>query len=664
MLSLLELSLTGGVFILAVVVVRALAMNRLPRQAFLLLWAVALARLLLPFSIPSPTSLYSAAGHLGEGFRRAGIVTAGGTDAAGAAAQEAVIPWMALLWAAGALACALCFLLPHLRGRREWNASLPVEDPFVTAWLAGHPIRRKVRVRCSDRVDSPLTYGLLRPVILLPKTLDRSDVSRLAFVLTHEMAHIRRFDALSKLLLAAAACLHWFNPLVWVMLVLANRDLELSCDAAVVRLYGAEARAPYARTLLELEARRSRFLPLCSAFNKNALEERIGAIMRSRKTSAAALAVALVLVVALTAVLATNAPRERPIASASGLTIRDNGVVTAYQEGVWDSSGELKPDPQTGHYYTKEQYEQVAALKTEGYESLSIAEFNRTLYAALNESEALSEAFGRVLMDLPETDPLAPFLVNTAQPSLNEYNARLNEVYSGRAEDPSFSGQLSRTETANVYGDTVEVGWTEAGYSFTYRILDLTDNSGGSELYWEQLLVAPHIDHPLSSRHLALVRRSANNNPYLDEAFSPSAFRPLSTLPELPGLDAADRALATDVLTVSHTVEPAAKPSPFRGRIWVLVDESVYSASESFVLFCQQTGFATLVGRTTGGDGIGAMDPVYLQLPNSGILIQYTVPFGLNPDGSSNEEMGTTPDLVSPAEEPPLITAFRAIGEA
>ena len=434
MLSLLELSLTGGVFILAVVVVRALAMNRLPRQAFLLLWAVALARLLLPFSIPSPTSLYSAAGHLGEGFRRAGIVTAGGTDAAGAAAQEAVIPWMALLWAAGALACALCFLLPHLRGRREWNASLPVEDPFVTAWLAGHPIRRKVRVRCSDRVDSPLTYGLLRPVILLPKTLDRSDVSRLAFVLTHEMAHIRRFDALSKLLLAAAACLHWFNPLVWVMLVLANRDLELSCDAAVVRLYGAEARAPYARTLLELEARRSRFLPLCSAFNKNALEERIGAIMRSRKTSAAALAVALVLVVALTAVLATNAPRERPIASASGLTIRDNGVVTAYQEGVWDSSGELKPDPQTGHYYTKEQYEQVAALKTEGYVPCNLKEVTRHI--------------------------------------LNEYNARLNEVYSGRAEDPSFSGQLSRTETANVYGDTVEVGWTEAGYSFTYRILD------------------------------------------------------------------------------------------------------------------------------------------------------------------------------------------------
>ena len=164
----------------------------------------------------------------------------------------------------------------------------------------------------------PLTYGLLRPVILLPKTLDRSDVSRLAFVLTHEMAHIRRFDALSKLLLAAAACLHWFNPLVWVMLVLANRDLELSCDAAVVRLYGRGGPCPLCPHPAGAGGQAVPASSPCAPLStKNALEERIGAIMRSRKTSAAALAVALVLVVALTAVLATNAPRERPIASAS-----------------------------------------------------------------------------------------------------------------------------------------------------------------------------------------------------------------------------------------------------------------------------------------------------------------------------------------------------------
>ena len=143
----------------------------------------------------------------------------------------------------------------------------------------------------------------------------------------------------------------------------------------------------------------------------------------------------------------------------------------------------------------------------------------------------------------------------------------------------------------------------------TDLIFDLTDNSGGSEAYWEELLVAPHIDR------------------------------------------------------VCHRVEPADQPSPFRGRIWVLVDESVYSASESFALFCQQTGFATLVGSATSGDGIGT-DPVFLQLPNSGILVQYTPVFGLNPDGSSNEELGTLPDLPSPPGEPPLITALRAISQA
>lgn len=194
----------------------------------------------------------------------------------------------------------------------------------------------------------------------------------------------------------------------------------------------------------------------------------------------------------------------------------------------------------------------------------------------------------------------------------------------------------------------------------TDLILDLTDNSGGAEAYWEQLLVAPNITQTCSNENIALVRRSENNAPYLDEVFSAEDFHPISELPQLPRLNETDRALATDFVYIGHTVEPDGAAQPFAGRIWVLVDESVYSASESFAMFCQQTGFATLVGRQTGGDGIG-IDPVYLQLPNSGILVQYTPLFGLNPDGSSNEEVGTTPDLVSPGQEPPLVTALRAI---
>lgn len=195
----------------------------------------------------------------------------------------------------------------------------------------------------------------------------------------------------------------------------------------------------------------------------------------------------------------------------------------------------------------------------------------------------------------------------------------------------------------------------------TDLVIDLTDNSGGSEVYWQQLLAAPLTDRPLSCTNYALLADSANNHPYIQEAFSPEELHPISELPALPRLERDGIQAATHFVESTLSVEPAAERAPFHGRIWVLVGPAVYSASESFAVFCQETGFATLVGSPTGGDGIGALDPIFLQLPNSGILVQFTMMFGLNPDGSSSEEAGTTPDILSPAGEPALVTALRAM---
>ena len=197
----------------------------------------------------------------------------------------------------------------------------------------------------------------------------------------------------------------------------------------------------------------------------------------------------------------------------------------------------------------------------------------------------------------------------------------------------------------------------------TDLIIDITGNSGGSEQYWQELLVAPLIDQPLSCMNYALLADSDNNRPYIDDAFAPEMLHPIADLPELPALNQEGLAAATHYVESPLSVEPAAERSPFHGRVWVLVGEQVYSASESFAVFCKETGFATLVGSQTGGDGIGALDPIFLQLPNSGLLVQFTMMFGLNADGSSSEEAGTTPDLLSPGTEPPLITALRAIRE-
>ena len=151
-----------------------------------------------------------------------------------------------------------------LRGgvrRRVW-ALLPGVPGVLPGGKRGYPPLAAVapaaahRRHPAGRISSPLTFGVLRPVILVPKKTDWTDETALRYVLEHEFVHIQRFDVLSKLLLIAAVCVHRFNPLVWVMYVLANRDLELSCDETVLRRFGGDVRAAYARVLIRMEAAR------------------------------------------------------------------------------------------------------------------------------------------------------------------------------------------------------------------------------------------------------------------------------------------------------------------------------------------------------------------------------------------------------------------------
>jgi C-terminal processing protease CtpA/Prc len=82
----------------------------------------------------------------------------------------------------------------------------------------------------------------------------------------------------------------------------------------------------------------------------------------------------------------------------------------------------------------------------------------------------------------------------------------------------------------------------------------------------------------------------------------------------------------------------------FGENIYLLVNSNVYSASEGFAMFCKATGFATLVGSNTGGDG-GMLTIRQFDLANTGLLISFSTTFSLNPDGSSNTEFGSIPDV-------------------
>ena len=340
-MSFLQMSLTGGVMIAVITLLRALAMNHVPKKTFLALWGAALVRLLVPFSLPSPLSVYSLLAR--ERAARLPEVAAAVTrlPAAIPAGQgnvqetAASFPVWSIVWIAGVLLCAAFFAVAYCKCRREFRMSLPVENDYTRRWLAEHPLRRRLAIRQSDRVSSPLTFGVLRPVILMPKAIDWTDERALAYVLEHEFVHIRRFDALSKLLLIAAACAHWFNPLVWAMYVLANRDLELSCDETVVRRFGG-ARASYARVLIGMEAEKSGFAPLCNHFSRTAIEERITAIMKTKKITFLSLLLAAALIAGTVTVFATS--EQQP----AGAVTEQNAAASGGAEAV-ESGEPLKP---------------------------------------------------------------------------------------------------------------------------------------------------------------------------------------------------------------------------------------------------------------------------------------------------------------------------------
>ena len=282
-------------------------------------------RLMITFSIQSVFSVYSLMGsHApGNGSQTIRVLPIGALGQAISLtssvlnAANAVSTWT-IVWAAGVLVCAVFFSLAYWKCWKEFQTSLPVGNDFTENWLCVHQQRRRISIRQSGRFSAPLTYGVVHPVILMPMSTKWENTDSLEYVLAHEYVHIRRFDSIRKLVLIVVLCVHWFNPLVWVMYVLANRDIELSCDEAVVRLFGENAKAAYARALISMEETRSGLTPLCNNFSKNGIEERIIAIMKIKRTTVFSFIMTGLIVAGTATMFATSANAQPQQAESVG----------------------------------------------------------------------------------------------------------------------------------------------------------------------------------------------------------------------------------------------------------------------------------------------------------------------------------------------------------
>lgn len=345
-MTFLELSLSGGVFVLAIAAFRALALRRLPKGTFVALWWLAAARLLLPLELASRFSVYTllealrpkaaapAAPIVPTAPAAPPVMIVPTQPAAAPTPQPAPFPVWTALWLTVGLLLAAWFLIRYVRWRRRFRESLPADCPGLETWF-----QRRVEVRVTDQIAAPLTYGLLRPVILLPGNMDLADEEALTCVLAHERVHIRHFDGLLKLALTAALCLHWFNPAAWLLYVLGNRDMEFRCDEAAVLALGEDgSRERYALALIRLAE--NKHVPLCGFAHRNGMEERIKAIMSVKKKSLLACFIALALVLGITTAFATSAkPMEADAPYSEDMIDRElHAQSSAESAAQWDET--------------------------------------------------------------------------------------------------------------------------------------------------------------------------------------------------------------------------------------------------------------------------------------------------------------------------------------
>ena len=234
-MGLLEMCFSASVIILVVVICRALFINKLPKKVFLVLWAVALSRLLIPYSLPSVSSIYSLAGKSQFIMDKAeGIIN--GTEEKQENEKNAGniiikernekkgLSVLGAVWLAGFIISVLVFITAYILLYRRFCTSLPVNNRFAEEWLKSHKTIRRLSIRQSGFIKSPLSYGIFHPVILMPETTDWEDSKKLMYILEHEFIPVSssgHLEIIMHLFNMEAANFHLFLEFVNIGTLLA-----------------------------------------------------------------------------------------------------------------------------------------------------------------------------------------------------------------------------------------------------------------------------------------------------------------------------------------------------------------------------------------------------------------------------------------------------------
>lgn len=356
--NLMQIGLTVSLAALVPLILRRLMKKRYPARMVCVVWAILALRLLIPVQLTlpqAPVQVMPRTNYVVQSnqtaFRQAGLPVAQnparwvtGTQAQTLSAADTgtvktvdITDILLTLWLAGVIACVLWQGIGYYRLIRSLKGtSQPVERADLHTILqeqcADLVIDREIPLRVSSAADCPMLAGFIHPTLYLPdERISRTDA---AFIFRHELTHYKHGDLWLKLLLLAARCLHWFNPLVHLIARFAQEDIEAACDDAVVRGHDGAYRRAYGETILRsaiAQAQKRKALVSCFGDDKKTLMRRFeGLFDKSVKKRGVALVVMIALLVGSLGCVVAVGDRSTPQTTEERALMIANTFAQAY----------------------------------------------------------------------------------------------------------------------------------------------------------------------------------------------------------------------------------------------------------------------------------------------------------------------------------------------
>lgn len=327
------------------------------------------------------------------------VISSGNRELLNNASSFSIWKLVFLIWIIGIFTMLTYHLLRHrhfLKMVTRWSET--VDSPEIITLLNSlkkeQQIDKNISYKICSVIASPMMIGYFHPVILMPP-LKLSD-KELTLILRHELIHYKRKDIWSKTMLLAATILHWYNPVVYLMAKAASLQCEISCDALVLQQENKHTRIQYGETILSvIPCVNSQQTILSTNFygGKKEMKQRILSMLDDTKKRSG---IFLFILAALSIMLTSTTL----ISSAEQLTYIENTA------------------------FTKEEYDKLLALRFDGYQDMSIADFKQAVSSTVDTPEymELLERFynDEQLNGMKDTNEIAAFLFYELLPLTTE----------------------------------------------------------------------------------------------------------------------------------------------------------------------------------------------------------------------------------------------------